>query len=1039
MSNKLTRRGLAFATTVALALTGLVAAVPANAYTDGISISPAAGSTYESINQSGVVISTDINEDTEGTVKYRVTSGNSNYNIDDLYDLYLDGILNFKVEQGTDDFTWGDAEYGSEDIAYIQDREEDDLYQTGLDVDLQGSTIVLTPTEGSLFGGESDEDNALYMDLDDMVYLSIWTEDDVNTDDIALTVRAWDDYISGDNEVSSGEPVSSGASVKLYDARTITSTTTILDATVGQPLVTKTVLNKPNINTWFVSALGIESSVVAAHYANNSTTLTGAWDRVDAYYPDTDVAFQEDADNDEAGIRLNFPLIAYSDSNVFLDGNTSVNYASRAWYQDSDSDVSDADFVRWLGNRSSTTGVFAGGNGAVDDIEEFVTETDNLWDVNGYDVELRTGTTSAVVSAQILDYSLADPYALAAANVRVRATFSVEYLDDEDSEITVTGVTGDAVTDEELVAYGRTDAKGQISFTFANSGADNEDSVYVLFEVLNANGVWVPGNGMDFEWNDAYVDDFSVSDNATSASSVTLTYDAIDQFGKGISATGTDEDDALQVTVTGLDDDENTLDKTALVPVTKSLVNGSASFTFANYAAADSFVWVAGILHRSQYDKDDLSTLNDGQAYDPVGDSSDEVTQVWKNDATKAIESVENEYSNDVSYTAFRNGTYADDAFQAWAQNNPDNTEDSFGVYGGNDWGSEKATIWGSVETANGNGAAYQTVTISSPGLYFGGENASGEWALNTGSLTIETDVDGNFYFDVYSHIENLTGKSITITSGGKSTTTKLITYMNDDIVNEDYWNGTEWVDGSVITWNWAKMTGNMPGNNTQYQVKITAKDVWGNILKGAYLEIFQNGYADVGVSREDDYEENESAYITSDSAGVATFNFAKGPFYMNMDWEGLDDGLEDEDDYGPPPFVLVPGGNGGQIHVHLDAWDYQNANDLNEFYVSGFDHGDSASDLGYTSKDTGALEAYFKFGAQAQATEAAKKGAVKVQAGNVKGKTVNVYVSGKLVKTVVADKAIFKTRIKGVKAGDKRVTVKVGAKRMFSAFITVK
>jgi hypothetical protein len=1036
MSNKLTRRGLAFATTVALALTGLVAAVPANAFTDGISISPAAGSTYESINQSGVVIRTDTNADTEGTIKYRVTSGNSNYDIDELYDLYLDGTLNFKAEQGTEDFTWnGVGSYDSEDVAYIVDRYEDDLCQTSIDVDLQGSTLVVTPTEGSLFGNEGDGDNALYHYADDVLYLSIWTEDDVNTDDIALTVRAFDDYLLDDNEVTSGEPVSSSASVKLYDARTITSTTTVVDATVGNPLVTKTVLNKPLINTWFVTELANESRVVGAHYANNSVTLDGAWDRVSPYYPQTDVAFQEDAANVEDGIELNFPLITYSDDNVSLFGNTSVNYSSRAWYQDQDTSVANEDFVRWLGNRSATSAVFAGSNAAVDDIYEYVTEGDNLVETGGINVELREGTASAVVSGQIIDGTLfTGEDDLAAANVRVRATFTVDNLVDEDSEITVTGVTGDAIEGEELVAYGRTDAKGQVSFTFANSGADTLDSVSVLFEVLNSAGVWVSGNGKDFAWADAVVDDFTVSDNETSASSVTLTYEAVDQFGKGISATGTDEDDVLQVTVTGLDDDENTLDKTALVPVTKSLVNGSASFTFANYAAVDSFVWVAGILHRSEFDKDDLSTLGDAQGYDPVGDSSDEVTRVWKNDATKAIESVENEYTNEVSYTEFRTGTYADDAFYAWLEDTVDNTEDSFGVYGGNDEDGERATIYGSVETANGNGAAYQAVTISSAGLYFTGYNVAGDYAAATGSFTVETDVDGNFEIEVYSHLENLTGKSITITSGGKSTTTLLKTYMNQDIDDEDYWNGSAWVDGSVISWNWVKMTGNMPGNNTQYQIKVTTKDVWGNILKDASLDVYQNGWADVGISREDDFDEEDNISIDTNSSGVASFNFAKGPFYANT---GEDYGDEEA-------FMLAPGGNSGLVYLNLWGFDYDingdgDTSDAGEFSTSNFSDDNYASDLGSTSKGISQLGASFKFGPQANATEAAKKGAVKVQAANVKGKTVRVYVSGKLVKTVVADKAIFKTRVKGVKAGDKRVTVKVGAKRMYSAFITVK
>ena len=1034
MSNKLTRKGLAFASAAVLTLAGLVAAVPAYAEVDNVTLNPALGSTYESINQSGMAIATEVDEDTSA-LKWRITSANSNYTTDDILDLIDSGSLNVQITGGD-----GDFEFSQDYRSYI----EDGSFTIEDEVDLQGSAIVVK-------AWDSSEDAGYDFSYLDTAYLELWTDDDVDLNDIKLSVRGFvDDSNDNDgdfnNEIDADEARSSAINVTLYDVRTISATTTIVEATVGSPLVSKTVLNKPNINTWFVTeAFSLNGAVAVAQYSDGSATLGSAWDleRFDVdyaawtedYEDDLNADFAEDGDYDNANWG-NFTLYSNSDINVGLGGQTSVNYSSRAFYADGPgtSDEDESTFVRWLGSRSATSAVFAGGNAAVNDIYEYVTEGDNLWDINGYDVELRTGTASAVVSGQITD----GPEDLAAANVRVRATFSVGYLEDEDSEITVTGVTGDAVEGEELVAYGRTDAKGQISFTFANSGADDEDSVYVEFEVLTSSGAWVPGNGMDFVWNDAYVNLFDVSDNATSASSVTLTYEAVDQFGKGISAVGTDEDDVLQVTVTGLDDDESTLDKTALVPVTKSLVNGSASFTFANYAAVDSFVWVAGILHTADYDKDDLSTLNDADGYEPDSDDSSEVTQVFKNDATKAVESVENEYSNKVSYTEFRNGTYADEEFYHWMEDiQPDNgvVEDGFGVYGGNDEQGERAGIYGSVETANGNGAAYQAVTISSTGLYFDGTNVAGDWSAANNSITVETDSDGNFYVGVYSHLENLTGKSITITSGGKSTTTLLKTYMNPDINNEDYWNGEDWVDGSVITWTWDKMTGNMPAENTQYQIQVTTKDVWGNILKGAWVEVYQTGYADVGVSREDDYDSEESVSIETNSSGKASFDFAKGPFYMPVedimetyfDYEDEDEESSDGWSY-TDGFVISEGGNSGRINAVLQYWDYDVADDSYDFWTEGF----GGEGIGY--RDAG-----FKFGPQATATEGAKKGIVRVQAGNVKGKTVKVYVSGKLVKTVVSDKAIFKTRIKGVKAGDKRVTVKVGAKRMFSSFITVK
>jgi hypothetical protein len=78
-------------------------------------------------------------------------------------------------------------------------------------------------------------------------------------------------------------------------------------------------------------------------------------------------------------------------------------------------------------------------------------------------------------------------------------------------------------------------------------------------------------------------------------------------------------------------------------------------------------------------------------------------------------------------------------------------------------------------------------------------------------------------------------------------------------------------------------------------------------------------------------------------------------------------------------------------------------------------------------------------FGPQAHAFAGAKEGVVRVHAFNAKGKTVRVFVGGKLVKNVTSDKARFLTLVKGVSAGDKRVTVKVGAKRMLTTFVSVK
>ena len=989
MSNKLTRSGLAFGTAVAFVLASLVATVPANAAVPSVTLNPALGSTYESINQSGIAIATSLDsgvgaEDTEG-LKWRITSANSNYTTDEILDLITDGDLNVSIVGGEDEF-----QFDYNGSSYIRDVVEDeDSWSIDKEVDLQGSAVVVKAWDNS-------EDAPYYAYYEDTTYLQMYTVDGVDLDDIKLSVRGWADE-DGDNEISAGEARSSAVSVTLYDVRTISATTTIEEAEVtspASPLVAKTVLNKPNINTWFVSKLySLNGSVAGAHYANNSYALEDAWNL--SGFNVAPIGWNEDYDeeNSEDDNIWNFPLYSESTEDVFLD-DTSVNYSTRAWFTNDASEDDAADFVNWLGARSSTTSVVAGTNANVVDIYGFVTDGDNLVDNEDGTLDVRDGTKSGVVSAQITDSEDVD---MTASNVRVRATFSYTSLE-EDGELTVTGATGAAAPGEDLVAFARTDAKGQVSFTFNNSNADAEDNdqMVVSFEVLKSNAVWESAPTMTFNWEVAELDSFTVSDDALSGSSISLTYEAVDQFGKGVSAVGTDEDDVLQVTLTGLEDDDFTLDKTALVPTTKPLSNGVATFTFSNYAAVDSFVGVVGILHTAGDDFDDFDNLGIDAFY--------EITYVYKNDATSMVDSVENEYSTVVTYANFYNGNASED------EDLNENIED-YGVWNV-DFNDEDEWTWieGSVLTANDNGAAFQAVTVSGTGLYFQWDRE--DYVFATGSITIETDADGQFGFYVYSHKHNTAGQSITITSGGKSFTTKLKTFMNPEIDFDERWNGSAWVDAAKVTTNWVKLTGNnkdgvsAPSRNANYIVTATAKDVWGNALVGAEVRVDTENIS--GSLFNANYNDVESGGMdgTADANADGKIRFsAKANI---ADYANRNEGFE--------------------LYVWLHEYDYD-AGTGNE----DFDFFTDVEGFGGVFESTGV------FGPQAHAFAGAKKGVVRVHAFNAKGKTVSVFVGGKLVKTATSDKARFLTKVKGVKAGDKRVTVKVGAKRMLSTFVSVK
>ena len=129
MSNYLTRKGLAFATSAAFVLASLVAAVPANAEVTSVTLNPALGSTYESINQSGVAIATEVDEDTSA-LKWRITSANSNYTTDEILDLITDedGGLNVGITGGD-----GSFEFDEDGASYL----EDSLFGIDTEIDLQ--------------------------------------------------------------------------------------------------------------------------------------------------------------------------------------------------------------------------------------------------------------------------------------------------------------------------------------------------------------------------------------------------------------------------------------------------------------------------------------------------------------------------------------------------------------------------------------------------------------------------------------------------------------------------------------------------------------------------------------------------------------------------------------------------------------------------------------------------------------------------------------------------------------------------------------
>jgi hypothetical protein len=1032
MSNKLTRKGITFGTIVAFALSALVGVAPASAAATSLPTVPAAGSTYESIREAGAWLKTTV---TGGSItndlSYRIQSATPGLSTDQLWDQIVAGtvVLTFQYD------ATGAPAHNASTGALGALSFDCELKQVRVN---DGTTIVVSFVEAAspfcnqVDAGETDWDDSnttMELAVGSAVYVGIKAADSATNQDLIIDVRAHDDT-DNNEQINGSEAASAVQRVTLYDNANVRATTTITQLAVGSEVKSSVTFNKPKLNTYFVTSYAQGSSLASAFYNSTSTTVAGAFDWA-KYVPQVTQAWvtAENAKTDKSNV-FNFPLVATTSGATVTAGN----YAARASLNSGGGAApTSGNWVTWMGLRSVNSALLPGNNALATEIYGFVTDTANVVQLDANEVAVRVGTNTATVTAQIAKTNDED---LAASDVRVKAVFTK--VDFEDADTTISFAGSSSVIDEDtdsVTLYGRTDAKGQVSFTFTSSDAQVFDRMKVDFSVLLTSGAWSTtapastASTVHIQWQKGYLADFDVDPSGpVSGANVSLTYTALDQFGVGISNPGTKASDAYQVTLIGTDDENGALDEDSLRE-TKALVNGRATFTFANYATVDSFVWVTGILHQVKDGEIDAR----GDAYDFEGtegtsgldyiatngyDDADlwangdsiKNTQVFKNAATSEIAGLEKQYVNVVTYQTFASGNYTDDkAFKKIV--------DTTGLYSNSKSyiSGEFATITGTVETTSGVGAVAQQVTLSGSGLLFVKDRVDGYDEVHAiGSITVWTDVDGNFEVDVYSHRENLAGLNVSITSGGKSFSTKVVTGMNSDIDNEEFYNAATKtrIDAAVVTWNWKKLTGNAPAANTRYMVTVTAKDVWGNLLRNADLEVTGRGYADIGVvTDQDDYRT-----ITTSSAGTASFTVQKGSFFQ---WQ--EDAGEDA--------VWAVGGSSGYMLVELDSFDYKDGSeDLSlEFTTSSFNSGL------FKKSWSG------NFGPQATATAGAKKGVVRVNAYNVKGKTVRVFVAGKLVKTVTSDKAKFLTKVKGVKSGTKRVTVRVGAKRMITTFVAIK
>jgi hypothetical protein len=474
----------------------------------------------------------------------------------------------------------------------------------------------------------------------------------------------------------------------------------------------------------------------------------------------------------------------------------------------------------YVGARSAALDLRDGTNATVKGAKVTFTESNDVAVDANNDAAVRAGTKSLPVVGQILRITgdgatsalTDDIYGdLKAAGVRVRATVTGVTVDAA-SEITVTGSTDKIeAKDDAIVVFGFTNSDGQFPITINSNNGTRTDSVKVKFEALGADGLYTMGvsgsTGIGAEeviiWERATLEtDLEVSPSEfLTGDTINVTFTAVDQFGVGMDQNATGR---ISIRVDAYVDGAV---KTATYSETKATTSGAASFSFANFATAGSNQEIR------------VQTLNASAV------AATAYYTVYNNVASSGI-SVADEFTTSVQYVDFVTGKTTDPAVAKAAADVIDLFETALASDDTN-----YANIVGTVLDANNAGQPGSPVTIAAPGVLF--------HDLETKTLALDTITvfsNGQGFFDVQAMTQklNTSGATVTITSGGKTVTTKLKSYLPTIGIPSVSDNETGF-DASLLKLSWT-----LPEvivKDTTYPVVVTLTDVWGNPIRTLYDE----------------------------------------------------------------------------------------------------------------------------------------------------------------------------------------------------------
>ena len=811
---------MALASTFALALSGLVAFAPAAYASNSVDLAPTSGTNMGAFITDDFEMDIDVNNpNSTAQLAVRIDNPDQEFlNIQFDSAIVSDVVLRGYAANGTD-VDLSTLDYSS---AYIlgegstgttlrdTDGNAIEIQQIssgllGVDFDALGITsLIVSEFESADAAGEANStlvtDRSMTIGFQVMETHSLsdqfeWADGDQGD----ITVTAW-----AENEATpnySTQPADAqSATIKWYDPAGVSvipsierfakGDGTLIENDAATSLGGKVRFIRPDLNLnqvdraeWNFAVLDTSGNELHAlsSFENDDVALDGTLDN-----------------NDTAG------AIYFENTDVTLVATSS--YTVRVKHKDSNAlntrTFNSAGFTPATSdtNRSIFPTVTDSDNAAQASTAPSTSDTNGTVDTT---IELRPGVESFTYKARLYDTDGTDREE--DASVLIVAEVVADYVATGET-LTVSGTsTVLSASTQSAVVAGLSNSDGDYSVTVTSSDASALTKYTVQFFTVGTDGVFdslrtdTGSATLTATYTATDVDStgLTLSNTVLSGSSVTISASVADTYGV---ATNVDGTKALYLTAEATDTSD--LDQTVAVAA-----DGTATITFDNYVATGQSDLITVYLHT-------------GASYLAANQVDSEVVSLYNPGAVAAVNAPATVTGN-VTYDDFITGL-------ATATNvAPDDNSMS---------------ISGTVVDSSGQGVPGAVVTVDAAGMQL---RQSGVGAYAQGTITFAASASGVFVVDMWSHVVNTTGVDVTITSGGKSATSTVKTYLPTGLSG-----------GNLVFA--IEAPANIDVNKT-YAIKASLTDKWGNPVKtsGDSVDIVGIGSVEINSAAAGAVEKN--------------------------------------------------------------------------------------------------------------------------------------------------------------------------------------